>query len=435
MAIAGPAASVGLAALAGAAALLAHDALLPIELFGGSLLVGLFWFNLIIAAFNLLPAFPLDGGRVFRALLERRYDLERATRLAARIGRGVAIVLILTGVFFDLVALHHRRVRVLRRIGGGGRDDRARALGRAARLRRDVARTRHRLLRRRAPTSSGRCSGAVRSAPFRSSALSGYEGMVEARAIEHSAPEQRAIDLAERSAPGIAATDGLEDNLPLVASTPARGARGDRPWSSRRAAAARRRPAPVAEDAFRDACPRPDGDAVRREHARHSDGAGAARRFGARRAALASGGAAGRADGRGSCPHDHCVGRHQNRDGAEVPRRAHRARSSGTREPLVVLDREAPDAILTAAARTWSPRVHDDAWARRRDECRTRKRRRGRRTRCERSRRADGTWDAVRLGTARIADRARRFRRLCARDARVSAPPAISPQHSARVSA
>ena len=46
--------------------------------------------------------------------------------------------------------------------------------------------------------------------------------MVEARAIEHSAPQQRAIDLAERTAPGIAATDGLEDNLPLVASTPAR---------------------------------------------------------------------------------------------------------------------------------------------------------------------------------------------------------------------
>ena len=102
MAIAGPAASVGLAALAGAAALLAHDALLPIELFGGSLLAGLFWFNLIIAAFNLLPAFPLDGGRVFRALLERRYDLEHATRLAARIGRGVAVVLMLSGVLFDL---------------------------------------------------------------------------------------------------------------------------------------------------------------------------------------------------------------------------------------------------------------------------------------------------------------------------------------------
>ena len=102
MAIAGPAASMGLAVLAGAAALLAHDALLPIELFGGSLLVGLFWFNLIIAAFNLLPAFPLDGGRVFRALLERRYDLERATRLAARIGRGVAVVLIVSGVLFDL---------------------------------------------------------------------------------------------------------------------------------------------------------------------------------------------------------------------------------------------------------------------------------------------------------------------------------------------
>jgi hypothetical protein len=45
--------------------------------------------------------------------------------------------------------------------------------------------------------------------------------MVESRGIEHSAPGQHAIDLAERAAPGIADTDGLEDNLPLVVSTPA----------------------------------------------------------------------------------------------------------------------------------------------------------------------------------------------------------------------
>ena len=37
------------------------------------------WFNLIVGAFNLLPAFPLDGGRVLRSVLERHQDLERAT--------------------------------------------------------------------------------------------------------------------------------------------------------------------------------------------------------------------------------------------------------------------------------------------------------------------------------------------------------------------
>ena len=60
------------------------------------------WFNLVIGAFNLLPAFPLDGGRVLRALLERRYDLERATHMAARVGRGLAVALIAIGVFANV---------------------------------------------------------------------------------------------------------------------------------------------------------------------------------------------------------------------------------------------------------------------------------------------------------------------------------------------
>jgi CBS domain-containing protein len=51
---------------------------------------------------------------------------------------------------------------------------------------------------------------------------SGYEGIVDARAIEHSAPAQCAIALGERFSPGIAARDGLEDSLPLVLSAPAR---------------------------------------------------------------------------------------------------------------------------------------------------------------------------------------------------------------------
>ena len=101
MAIAGPAASVALAVLAGLVAWLLRVPLLPIDFVGGSFLAGLFWFNLIVAGFNLLPAFPLDGGRVLRAILERTHDLERATRLAARIGRGVAVALVVVGVFVD----------------------------------------------------------------------------------------------------------------------------------------------------------------------------------------------------------------------------------------------------------------------------------------------------------------------------------------------
>jgi Zn-dependent protease/CBS domain-containing protein len=55
--------------------------------------------NWILAAFNMVPAFPLDGGRVLRSLLWRHnHDVRRATRTASKIGSGFGIALMILGV-------------------------------------------------------------------------------------------------------------------------------------------------------------------------------------------------------------------------------------------------------------------------------------------------------------------------------------------------
>ena len=61
----------------------------------------LVWANLYIAVLNLMPAYPLDGGRILRAFISRSIDLSSATRRAVSISTAIAMVLILAGLFSD----------------------------------------------------------------------------------------------------------------------------------------------------------------------------------------------------------------------------------------------------------------------------------------------------------------------------------------------
>lgn len=105
IAIAGPAVNFGIAILLTAAAFAFGIQIdNPAAILAGlqritfeSIFGYIFFYNIFLGVFNLLPAFPMDGGRVLRALLASRLEYARATDIAVRIGRSLAWLLGLYG--------------------------------------------------------------------------------------------------------------------------------------------------------------------------------------------------------------------------------------------------------------------------------------------------------------------------------------------------
>ena len=68
---------------------------------GVPLAVRLFAVNIWLVLFNMIPAFPMDGGRVLRALLAMRMNYGRATQIAASVGQGIAVIFFLIGLWWN----------------------------------------------------------------------------------------------------------------------------------------------------------------------------------------------------------------------------------------------------------------------------------------------------------------------------------------------
>jgi Zn-dependent protease/CBS domain-containing protein len=96
MALVGPVTSLVL----GAAFYLLHRAVAATSLFDLTFATfHLFYLNVVLGLFNLLPAFPMDGGRVLRGVLADRVGLLRATEIAAAAGKAFAVLFAIAGFF------------------------------------------------------------------------------------------------------------------------------------------------------------------------------------------------------------------------------------------------------------------------------------------------------------------------------------------------
>jgi Zn-dependent protease len=100
VALAGPAVNVALAMILFFAHVLVNGGY-AVRWEWSALLLNLAVVNVTLAVFNMLPAFPMDGGRVLRAAMALRLDRARATEIAARVGKGMAVIFVVVGMFVN----------------------------------------------------------------------------------------------------------------------------------------------------------------------------------------------------------------------------------------------------------------------------------------------------------------------------------------------
>jgi Zn-dependent protease/CBS domain-containing protein len=105
VALAGPAVNVVLALALFVVLYLRGTLAAPTTLEHVGFLEKLLWINVSLALFNLLPAFPMDGGRALRATLALRLDYVQATEIAARLGQGMALLFGGFGLFHNPMLL------------------------------------------------------------------------------------------------------------------------------------------------------------------------------------------------------------------------------------------------------------------------------------------------------------------------------------------
>jgi Zn-dependent protease len=107
VAVVGPLTNFAIAAALFLALFISGSPIFPEDfaVIGGPFFAKLAWINVSLGLFNLLPAFPMDGGRVLRAALATRLGRLRATTVAARVGQGSALLLGFLGLWVSPLML------------------------------------------------------------------------------------------------------------------------------------------------------------------------------------------------------------------------------------------------------------------------------------------------------------------------------------------